>query len=454
MMTFISATASAEVPFQHIAAQAAILVERDTGEILFEHNIHTSHPTDALNKIMTLILASYAIENDIISEHELITMTESAWYDLDEYSLTLGIEPGEAMSFIDLIYSSFVGNASEASNMIAIRMGGSIDGFVRMMNERAAEIGALNTHFVNPHGQRNPAQFTTAYDQFLIFNDAIRSSLFSEVASTFRHVTEATYESEARTLTTSNSMLNQGSRYYYRHHTAGRDTNLVEGGRSMVVYAEESGLSLISVVLGSSDQMFDDGSTDMRNFSESLRLLTWGFDNFSWRNILSTTDLLARVPVLYGSGVDFVNARPEESLSLLLNDDVPADAFVRHVTLFYDDYNQLAAPVTAGEHILGEVLITRDGLEYARIRLVANTNVSLSGLEYMRRQLVGLVFEEYEDGSRMTSIARNTLLILGVVVFIYLALLIRYHVVRANRRRRIKHAKDDLIRERHQGFRD
>ncbi|MCL2426439.1 MAG: D-alanyl-D-alanine carboxypeptidase [Oscillospiraceae bacterium] len=436
---------SASVTFRNIAAQAAILADRETGEILFAHNIHTQHPPDSLNKIMTLLLAAYAVENDIISDHELITMTETAWYDITDESSSLGIEPGEVMTFIDLIYSSFVGDANEASNMIALRIGGSIDNFVRMMNDRAAEIGATNTHFVNAHGQFNPTQHTTAYDQFLIFNEAMRSLIFAEVSSTFRHVTEATEESEPRTITTSNSLLNQGSRYYLRHSISGKASNSYEGGRSLVAYADENDLSLISVVLGSYDNVYEDGATDIRSFSETLRLFAWGFDQFAWRDILKTTDLLARIPVMYGSGADFVNARPESALTLLLDESIPTEAFARHITIFSEESGEpLAAPINAGD-VLGEVRITRDGHEYARIPLVANTNVNLSGVESIRREIVDML---------ATNTARNIMLILGGSLFIYFALLIRYHVVRANRLRRIRNAKNDIIRERHQGFHD
>ena len=482
-LTLMVAPASAvTVASPDISAQSAILAERYTGEVIFSRNADIRHHTDSFNKVMTLLLAAYAIEHDIVSEHQLITMTESAWHDLDEYSSTLGIEPGEVMTFIDLIYSSYVGNANEASNMIALHLGGSIDGFARMMNDRAAEIGAVNTHFVNPHGQYHSAQHTTARDQLYIFTEALNSSLFYEVASTFRHVTEATYESEARTLTTTNALLNQGGRYHFRHSNAGRDSNSADGGRSLVAYAEEGDLSLVSVVIGTFDHIYADGAVDLRSFSETLRLFTWGFDNYSWTDVLRVTDLLARVPVLHGAGSDFVNARPETPLSILLSNDVETADFYRHYVFFYEipldqfdeyasisfNYNNeenptLAAPVVARQ-VIGEVHLTLDDGRIEVIPLVANTSVNLSGIEYIRRQFIGLIWEEVEtDVPRMpgepveyrfTPLARNTLLILGGVLLLYVGLTIRYHVVRANRRRRIKEAKNDIIRERHQGFRD
>jgi len=437
--------ASASEPFRDLIGQAAVLAERDTGTILYSNNMHVRHPADALTKIMTLLVAANAVENDEISDNELITMTESAWHDITENSSTLNIEPGEEMTFIDLMYSSYVGNANEASNMLALRIAGNIGSFVDRMNALATELGAENTRFVNPHGQYHASQYTTAHDQFIIFNEAMKSALFSEVSSTFRHITEGTDEFESRTITSSNSLINPSSRYYFRNCESGRDSATFEGGYSLVAFAEDDGMALISVILGSNVFIFEDESTDIRSFSETIRLFTWGYNQFSWREILKTTDLLAKVPILHGSGADFINARPESPLTLLLDNSVPDEAFDRNITIFSEVRDDpLMAPISAGE-VLGEVVITRDGVEYARTALVANTDINLNSFEYMRRQVIALL---------STTMARNVMIALGLLLLLYIALVVRYNIVRANRLRRIKNAKNDIIRERHQNFRE
>ena len=445
MQAVIGLHVTASYDFRDLAARAAILVEKDSGVVLFESDMHLRHPADGLAKIMTLLLASYAVENDDISDHELITMSEYAWLDMNNLSTTQEIQPGEVMTFIDLMYSAYVGDANEACNMIAIRLGGSIDSFVTMMNRMASDLGADNTRFTNPHGQYNVLQYTTAYDQYLIFSEAMKNSLFAEVASTFRHITESHDETESRVLTTSNALMNQNSRYYHRQCISGRDSATFEGGYSLVAYIEEDGMSLISVILGSDVLTFEDESTEMRSFSETIRLVLWGYSNFEWRDILKTTDLLARVPVLHGSGADSVNVRPESSLTLLLNNAVPTDSFVRQIIIFSEVNNDpLVAPIEAGA-ILGEVIITREGVQYARMYLVANTNIDLSGIEYIRGQVAAML---------ATNTARTVMFVLIGLVVLYVVLVIRYNIVRANRLRRIKNAKEDIIRERHQNFRE
>lgn len=420
-----------------IIASSALLIEKNTGTILFEHNRDEVRPADGLTRVMTLLLASQAVESGAIDEFSIVPMAEGAWEPLDERSRTLGIEPGERVAFIDLMYASFLGNAHEASNMIAIIIAGSIESFIAMMNDKANDLGCTNTRFVNTHGRYNTAQTTTAYDQYLIFKEAVNSELFLEISGTFRHTTLSIDEIPSRTITSGNHMINQASRYYYRHCLSGAESATFEGGHSLVAFSRDEGLALISVVLGSGERMFDDGTVDLQNFSETIRLLNWGYDNFAWRNILRETDLLARVPILHGAGADFVNARPIETITLLLNNSVTDESFIRTINLYYDDENPLVAPVEAG-HILGEVTLSRHGTQYARMPVVANTSVALSNFEFIRIQVVDLL---------STTWARNIMIILGVLVLIYLALVIRYHVLRAARMKKVKAAKDKLIRE-------
>ena len=438
-------SASASDAFRDFAGRSAILIERDSELVLYDYNRHLRHPADALTKIMTVLLAAYAVEEDDINDHELVTMTETAWFDLNDNSTTQEIFPEERMTFIDLMYSAYVGNANEACNMIALRIAGSVDAFVRMMNDKAAELGAANTRFVNTHGQYHDMQYTTAYDMYLIFNEAIKSSLFLEISGTYRHITESIDDTGSRTLTSSNSMLNQSSRYHSRNLISGRDSATYEGKYSMIAYAEEDGLSLISVVLGADVRILEDESAVLRNFSETIRLLQWGFTQFSWRDVLKTTELLAKVVVLHGSGADFVNARPETALTLLLDNAIPNDAFIKTVIIYSERDNEpLIAPVSAGD-ILGEVIITRDGTEIARRLLIANTDVNLNGFEYIRRQIVELL---------STNTVRYVIFILAALLMLYIALVIRYNILRSIRLRRIKNAKNDLIRDRHQNHRD
>jgi len=443
MLIFAYLPAVASAQFNNIVAQSAILVEADSGEILFAHNENRRHPADALARVMTLLLAVSAVDEGIVGEHELIEMTETAWDGITSRNTTLNIRPGEIMPFNDLMYAAFVGSSAEACNMIAERVAGSVDAFISMMNERALAVGAENTRFENTYGLFDEGQFTTAYDQFLIFREASGNELFLEIAGVFRYTIDETNASAARRLTGTNSLLNQHGRYFHRNNKAGMAGNTFEGGHSYVGISEADGMSLIAVVLGSDEVMLPDESFDLRNLSEARRLFDWGFGQFAWRTILGTNTLVARAPIAHGAGADYVNLRPETEIRLLLASDISLDDFVRDVVIFSDESDEpLIAPVEAGD-VLGQITLMRDGEVFGPINLVANNNVELHSFEFIRRQVMDII---------SSSAARYVIWGLGFIIVLYFVLVIRYNVERRKRLARIAQAKRKLDEEHRQAL--
>jgi len=425
--------------FQAPIAVSMLLAEVDSEEVLFEYNMNLRHPADSLTKVMTLLLAVEAIEDGKAYEDEMVEMTTSAWTDITSADTTLNIKPGEEMPLLDLMYGAYFGKSGEACNMIAERIAGDVEAFVRLMNDRAKELGCETTRFANTHGRYDANQYTTAHDQFLIFREAVSKPLFAEMTKVFRHTLERTNMSEPRRLTNSNSLVNQNGKYYFKHCTSGIASVTFEGGHSFVGSAETDGLSLIAVVLGSDEVINDDDSVDMHNLTEARRLFEWGYAEFGWRTILSSTELVDKAPILHGAGADFVNLRPESSIVLLIKNDIPLEEFVREVTIYSVKRNRpLVAPVEVGD-VLGEITVSRLGKEYGPILLVANTSIELHRFEYIRRQVSDLI---------STPIARYIMWTLIVLVAGYAALVIRYNVIRRKRLNRIAQAKRKLAEER------
>jgi len=438
-LLFSHVPVKAAAPFEDIIAASALLAEADTGAILFSHNMGLQHPADAMAKIMTLLLAVSAVENEEIRLNETVEMTESAWFDITASSSTQKIQPGEEMSFLDLMYCAYTGGANEACNLIAERIDGSVEAFVERMNTYAVSLGCRNTNFINTHGQHNSEQYTTAQDQFLIFRDAMGKELFAEIAGAYRYTTTSADESKERSFASSNLLLNANGRYYYRFCTAGMVSATYEGGDSLVAFAESEGLSLISVVLGSNVVILEDESAEMRNFTESRRLLEWGFSEFSWRTILPSYLIVAKAPIIHGAGADFVNLCPETEIRLLLDKDIPDEEFIRITTIdSLDSGEPLEAPIEAGT-VLGELTLTRNNINHGTVNLVANTSIELHRLEYVRMQIADVL-------SSQTT--RTVIVSLSVLLVLYIALVVRYNIVRRKRLRRIADAKKMLIEER------
>lgn len=439
MFSYYPVRAVTSAPLEEIVASSALLAEADTGVILYKQNMSLQHPADALTKVMTLLLAISAIENEEVRPDDIIEMTETAWFDINSNSTTLKIKPGEKMKMLDLMYCAYVGGANEACNMIAERIDGSVEVFVDRMNARAIELGCEKTNFTNTHGQYSENQYTTAQDQFFIFREAMSKELFTDMSGVYRHTIESTNMSEERSFVSSNSLLNANGKYYYKYCTAGMTSATYEGGYSIVAYAESEGLSLISVVLGSDVIILEDESAEMRNLTEARRLLEWGFSEFGWRTILSSLEPVAKAPIIHGAGADFVNLRPESEIRLLLDKDISENEFIRDITIFSIDNDEpLVAPVQAGT-VLGELTLTRKGENYGTVKLVANTSIDLHRLEFIRMRIADVL---------ANSTTRTVIAILALLIVMYIALVIRYNLVRRKRLRRIAEAKRKLIAER------
>jgi len=429
----------AAAPFEDIVASSALLAEADTGNILFTSTMGLLHPADALAKIMTLLLAVSAIENDEVRPHELVEMTESAWFDINKNSSTQKIEPGEKMPFLDLLYCAYVGGANEACNLIAECVDGSVETFVERMNTHAVYLGCENTNFTNTHGQYNDDQYTNAQDQFLIFRDAIGKELFTEISGVYRYTVKSTNVSDERTFTSPNLLLNANGKYYYRFCTSGMASITYEGGHSFVASAESDGLSLISVVLGSDVIILSDESAEMRNLTETRRLFEWGFSEFAWRIVLSSSEPVDKAPIMHGAGADFVNLRPEKEIRLLLDKDIPDEEFIKKITIYsLESGETLIAPIEAGAE-LGELTLMRNNESYGTVKLVANTSIDLHRLEFVRMQVAAVL---------SSSTTRTVIAVLTVLIVLYIALVIRYNIIRRKRLRRIADAKKRLVEER------
>jgi len=440
--------AAAADSFRAPEAAAALLAEADSGMTLFSYNSDKPRQPYDLARIMTLLLLVTACENGTVDPDETVEMTESAYFDITSMSTTQKIQPGDEMKLIDLLYCAYVGGANEACNLLAERLSGNVASFVRAMNKRAEELGCLNTNFTNTHGQYDAKQHTTAADLFIIFREAMGHELFMDISGTYRYSTESTEASERRNLISSNALLNPKSKYYYRPCTSGIPSPIFEvgynevadadRGYSFISFAESDGLSLVAVMLGCDAIVLEDDSVEMQNLTETIRLFDWGFSNFSQRTILST-DPVSKVPVMHGAGADFVNLRPEYAITLLLDNDISIEEFKHTVTIYSEKNGEtLYAPVSAGD-VLGEITLTRGGKQYGPVLLVANTNIQLNRVQFMRMQISDML------SSKAASLI---IWVLALLVLGYAALVIRYNILRRRRLRKIAAAKERLIETR------
>ena len=438
-LTALFAPAAAAAAPEALVAQSVILAERDSGTVLYEYRADEQRQPDTMVKIMTVFLAAEAIESGSALRTEYITASESAFFDITKDSETRKITPGESLTLIDLMYCAMVGGASEACNIIAERISGSVEEFVKLMNERAYELGCTNTVFANTHGQNDARQFSTARDLYKITVAAAKSPVFTEVAGAVSYTVPATDTSEERKLTNTNYMISEArTRYYYRYALFGKVSATYENGYGCIEYAERNGMALVSVLLGSVAVTTDDG-TIMQNMTETKKLLEWGYDNYSWRTVMAKTRLIDHIPVQNGDGADFVNLRAAEDVVVLLQNEIEQAAVTYNVKL-YDagETGELTAPVFAGTE-LGELEVFVAGKPVGTVTLVADATVELQRVSILRQKVK----------AAFSSTWFKMVLIAAATIFVaYAVIVIRYNILRARHVKRVQEHKQNIAAQR------
>lgn len=172
----------------NLTADAAGVFEIGGGDAVFEQNVFARMNPASTTKIMTAILAlKYGNLNDLVTVTDDAIITETG-------SSMAGVNPGDVIRLEDLLYGLMIPSGNDAANAIAVHIGGSIDSFVGMMNEEAKRIGATGTHFVNANGLTDPNHYTTAYDLYLMFNEALKYDEFRTIIGAHDHIAEYTDE--------------------------------------------------------------------------------------------------------------------------------------------------------------------------------------------------------------------------------------------------------------------
>lgn len=345
-----------------INSKAAILVEPNTGKILFEKNSTKKMYPASTTKIMTAILV---LENSNLSD--IVTVSSTALENIPSGYVTCQLQVGEELSVENLLYALMVSSANDAAYVLAEYIGNSVDGFSAMMNSKALEIGCLNTHFVNPNGIHDEAHYSTAYDLYLMAKYAMENETFRKLVSTTTYTLPITnkYSSEDRILQTTNDLIKPNSKNYYYKYAIGIKTGYTsEAGNCLVSQSSRDGLDFICVTLGGS------ATSEGLNarYVDSKKLLNYAYDNFTVSKITEKNSVIKTIEV--------ENATKEtKNLDLLIEDSITV---VNHKDTKTTDIlpdiklnENLLAPITSGQ-IIGTIKYTVDDVEYSSNLLAGN----------------------------------------------------------------------------------
>lgn len=253
-----------------IGAQAAILMDANTGVILYSKNIHERLYPASTTKIMTSLLA---MENGNLDD--MVEFSHDAVFSVPRDGSNMGMDEGESITLEECLYGIMVASANEAANAAGEYVSGSIDDFVALMNKRAEEMGCKDTHFVNPNGLHDPQHYTSAYDLAVISSYFFRNEMLCKISNTARHHFEATATQPDDFYVKNKHQLINGEIPY--DGILGGKTGYTDDSRqTLVTCAEQNGMRLVCVV-------FKEESP--AQFTDTVELFDYGFQNFHVLNI-------------------------------------------------------------------------------------------------------------------------------------------------------------------------
>ncbi|WP_343252489.1 D-alanyl-D-alanine carboxypeptidase family protein [Ligaoa zhengdingensis] len=377
----VTASATYAPPFD-VSAEAALLVNLNTGDIIYEKNADQRMYPASLTKLMTCILAF-----EMCPDLDGTTVTAKAYIYDEFYGLNVStgdIRRGETMTMRQLIYAMLMQSANEAASIVADYLGdGSIPYFAEMMTERAKELGCTGTNFVNPHGLFDENQYTTARDMYLIAKHAISIPGFLEIASTVHYEVGSTNIHESLAWNTTNTMMRKGTTYYYEPVKGLKTGTLPEAGKCFVSTASQDGFDYLCVVLGAPIVQDENGrEIDNKAFDDTKKLYEWVFDTFSIKTLMEKGRDVTEIPLRLAKDVDYMKLASDERFSALVPDEIEASS----VVLEYELPEYITAPVKKGDRV-GTARLILAGEQIGEVPLVATFSAERSAVAYAMDRL-------------------------------------------------------------------
>lgn len=331
-----------------IKAKSAILMEVNTGKILYEQNADEKLPPASITKIMSLLLVMESIANGKISVEDVISASDHA---CSMGGSQIWLEPGETMTVDDLLKAAVIASANDATVALGEAIAGSEEGFVAMMNARAKELGMTNTNFVNATGLDAEGHISSAHDVAIMSAELIKHDLIKKYSTVWMD----TLRDGKSELVNTNKLV----RFY--EGTTGLKTGTTSGaGYCLSATAERNGLELVAVIMS--------GDTSQERFNGAKKLLDYGFANYEYAKIepeLNINELAVK-----NGEQKAVKIKPEQSFGALLKKSESASV-TQQVNLSQD----VTAPLKEGD-VVGTVDFYLDGQQIGSVNINCTENVN------------------------------------------------------------------------------
>lgn len=360
-----------------IKSEAAILADLKTGRIIYSKNADKALYPASTTKIMTGILA---LEYGNLSD--TVTASVSALAPITNEDSHMGILIGEQFTLEQLIYAMMVYSANDAANVIATHIAGTPENFVEIMNEKAQELGAENTHFVNTYGIHNEDHYTTAEDLALITRYAMQNEKFREIVKTpiYKIAPTEKYTTE-RNLPNTNLFLSsfRSAEFYNKNVTGVKTGSTDAAGYCLVTTAQKDTTELLVITLKAPNKT--------ECYNDSKKLLDLGFNNYSYTTIAASGNVIRDSKVYEAKKDTRVALTVKEDISSLLPKDIDINESVIAEETLPD---VIKAPIKKGE-IIGEITYYYNDNEIGRTELIAANDVKRNNLLFLYHLIVGIL---------------------------------------------------------------
>ncbi|WP_416197942.1 MAG: serine-type D-Ala-D-Ala carboxypeptidase [Sporanaerobacter sp.] len=352
ILVFISSYSFATVP--EIKAESAILMDAKSGRILYSFNPHEKLPMASTTKIMTALIA--------IEEGDMEDIVEIGKESVGIEGSSIYLYENEKISLKDLLYGLMLRSGNDASVAIGNYIGGDLKKFINMMNDKAKDIGAINTSFVNPNGLDAENHYTTAYDLALITREALKHEKFKEIVKTKIYIANRDKN---------NYFYNKNKTLWQYEGGDGVKIGYTKrSGRCLVSSATREGMQIIAIVLNDGDW-----------FNDCYKMLDYGFENYSSHIIYDIGQFVSNVKVINGE-LDFLPVVVDDLCVLPLKENEKEK--IKISTKLPDE---IQAPIKIGDKI-GKISVYLDGELLYTSNLISKYEVK--EISYFKRILKSL----------------------------------------------------------------
>ena len=346
-------------------SDSIILMDAKTGNILYSKNAFEKKYPASTTKLMTAILT---LENCKLTD--VVTVSHNAIFSIPIGYSHASLQEGEELTVEELLNVLLIPSANDAAVALAEHIAGSVENFATMMNNKAKELGCLNTNFINPNGVHDNNHYSTAYDLALIGQYAMKFDDILRIAKVTQYTLPKTnkYDEENRIFNTTNGLVNKNEKYYYPNCTGLKTGYTDKSGYCIVATAEKNGVELLEVVLGS-ESISD-------RYEDCIELFDYGFENYSNQNLVSANEIIENIEIAGATketkNLDII---AKSNIDVLLKNNIDINSLDRKVEI----NENLSAPISEGA-VVGKVTYTIDDKDYST-DLIASSTVVPSNFE-------------------------------------------------------------------------